>query len=53
MRRGMEDVKWVEKGDFQKKERKRRKGKEIQAYVIVRLSSLGGLKFKPRFLLEM
>ena len=53
MRRGIKDVKLVEKGDFQKKERKRRKGKEIQAYVIVRLSSLGGLKLKRRLLLEM
>ena len=29
MRRGMADVNGVEKGNFQKRERKRRKGKEI------------------------
>ena len=55
MRRGMAAVNWsnVPKVGFQKSERKRRKGKDIQAYVVVRLTSVGSLRLNPRLLLEM
>ena len=55
MRRGMADVKWidVQKRGFQKRERKRRKGKDIQAKVVVRLIGLGRLRLNPRLLIEM